>query len=333
MFLNSPLISASAFPVTLVIPILNEAESLPELLQAIKAQKHRPDEMIFSDAGSSDGSVALIEAWWQREAWVGAACRVLVLPGAMPGAGRNAGVRLARNGWIAFLDGGITPHHDWLQQLCRHARENKALAVFGLCHFSAQSSFAKTVCALSYGYGALHPVIPASLFARPLFEAIGFFPEHLRAGEDIVWVNALVARYGSREVCSAARVEYTHFPQGWRQVVRKWRLTEAHCVFAGVRTTQQALYLLGLPTLYLLLGFGGSVGLATFTAYLALRGVIDPIRRSADRPWWRGRPSAALRAPLLVLALDLSKWFGIMQGIALKCWRKLALSEEQNARR
>ena len=102
------------FPVSLVIPILNEAESLPELLQALKAQSHRPDEIIFSDAGSTDGSPALIEAWWRDQGWEHGSCRVLLRPGAMPGAGRNAGVRAARNEWIAFIDGGITPASDWL---------------------------------------------------------------------------------------------------------------------------------------------------------------------------------------------------------------------------
>ena len=130
------------FPVTLVVPILNEAESLPELLRALKLQSHLPDEIIFSDAGSSDGSPALIEAWWRDDGWEHGSCSVLSRPGAMPGAGRNAGVCAARNDWIAFIDGGITPASDWLEQLCRHALEKKPPAIFGLCHFSAQAPFA-----------------------------------------------------------------------------------------------------------------------------------------------------------------------------------------------
>lgn len=305
------------FPVTLVIPILSEAESLPELLQALKAQHHRPDEIIFSDAGSTDGSPALIEAWWRREGWEGGQCSVLARPGAMPGAGRNAGVRAARNEWIAFIDGGITPASDWLEQLCRHEQATKALAVFGVCHFSVQTPFAKAVCALSYGHGAVHPVIPASLFARRVFAEIGEFPEHLRAGEDLVWIAALQARYGAREVCSAARVSYTHFPTGWCQALRKWRVTELHCVLAGVRTGQQALYLFGLPALYVLAGNGHSLGIVAFLAYILFRGVIDPVRRSPDRPWWGKKPGAVLIALPLAAALDIAKWTGIVQGIVI----------------
>lgn len=303
------------FPVTLVIPILNEAESLPELLQAIKAQTHPPDEIVFCDAGSTDGCPDLIERWWHCEGWEGGHCSVLAKPGAMPGAGRNAGVRAARNEWIAFIDGGITPASDWLEQLCRHAQATQAPAVFGVCHFSAQAPFAKAVCALSYGQGSVHPVIPASLFDRRVFVEIGDFPAHLRAGEDLVWMATLQACYGGREVCPAAQVSYTHFPTGWRQALRKWRVTELHCVLAGVRTGQQAVYLLGLPVLYVLAVAGGSVGAAVFLAYLLLRGVIDPARRSLDRPWWGQQPGAALIALPLGPALDIAKWAGIVQGI------------------
>lgn len=306
------------FPVTLVIPILNEAESLPELLQALKAQTHRPDEIIFSNAGSTDGSPALIEAWWRCEGWEGSQCSVLTRPGAMPGAGRNAGVRAARNEWITFIDGGITPASDWLEQLCWHAQATQASAVFGVCHFSAQMPLAKAVCALSYGHGAVHPVIPASLFARRVFAEIGEFPAHLRAGEDLVWVAALQARYGAREVCPAARVSYTHFPTSWSQALRKWRVTELHCVLAGVRTGQQAVYLLGLPLLYALAVGGGGVGAAVFVVYLLLRGVVDPTRRSHDRPWWGNQPVAAYVALPLVAALDIAKWMGIVQGMGVR---------------
>jgi hypothetical protein len=313
------------FPVSLVVPILNEVESLPDLLRALKAQSHRPDEIIFTDAGSTDGSPALIEDWWSREGWATANCCVINRPGAMPGAGRNAGMLVARNQWVAFIDGGITPAFDWLEQLCRYAQARQSVAVFGVCHFSAKAPFAIAVCALSYGHGAVHPVIPASLFARRVFEEVGEFPVHLRAGEDLVWVAALQQRYGPRDVCAAARVNYTHFPTSWRQALRKWRVTELHCVLAGVRTGQQMLYLFGLPVLYAAAANSYPVsGGAIFIAYLLLRGVIDPARRSLDWPWWGRRPVAALIALPLVAALDIAKWVGIVQGIGISLMSRIS---------
>ena len=319
------------FSVTLVVPILNEIESLPDLLQGLKFQTLRPDEIIFSDAGSVDGSSTYIEEWWRREGWDGASCRVLQLPGAMPGVGRNAGVRAARNGWVAFIDGGISPESDWLEQLCRYADANQSAAVFGMCHFSATASFSKAVCGLSYGHGALHAVIPASLFARRIFTEIGEFPSQLRAGEDLVWVGAFQARYGVREVCIEARVNYTHFPLNWSQAARKWRITELHCVLAGVRTCQQALYLFGLPSLYAFALVGNSTGIALFLAYLLVRGVIDPILRSSDRPWWGQQPAAAVIALPLAAALDIAKWLGIVQGLGIRIFRWVKFGGKRHA--
>ncbi|MBP6621111.1 MAG: glycosyltransferase [Alcaligenes sp.] len=301
------------FPVTLVIPILNEADSLPELLSEISAQTHQPDEIIFCDAGSTDGSQALIESWWRNEGWETGRCSVLPKPGAMPGAGRNAGVRAARNNWIAFIDGGITPARDWLEQLCRHAQATQRSAIFGVCHFSAREAFAKAVCALSYGHGSAHPVIPASLFKRDVFCEIGYFPENLRAAEDLVWMEALQTRYGAKEVCSAAHVSYTYFPTGWCETLRKWRVSEFNRSLGGVRRGQQMIYLLGLPSIYVIAASGGSVATSFFIVYLLLRGVFDPVRRSKDFPWWKGRPEALLIAIPLALALDISKWLGTLQ--------------------
>ena len=313
-----------AFQVTIVVPIFNEVDSLPVLLMALKAQTKRPEELIFVDAGSTDGSVGYIETWWSDEGWEGASCQVLKRPGAMPGYGRNAGVRASTNQWIAFLDGGIAPASDWLEQLCRHAHVSKAPAVFGVCHFSAITPFAKAVCSLSYGHGSVHPVIPASLFSLRVFDEVGHFPAHLRAGEDLVWMVAFQKYYGVREICKVARVSYTYFPVTWLQAFSKWRVTELHCVLAGVRNPQHVVYLFGLPTLYFFALCGGSDGLAVFVGYVTLRGVIDPFRRSSDRPWWGAQLGAAMIAPALVVVLDLAKWVGIFQGLGwkvLRCWK------------
>lgn len=299
--------------VAVVVPILNEAGSLPQLLAALQAQTYRPKELIFSDAGSTDGSPALIERWWRQEQWPGATCQVLSIPGAMPGAGRNAGVRVAQSEWIAFLDAGIDPEPAWLERLCEYAREHQAPAVFGMCRFSADAYFERAVCALSQGQGSVHSVVPASLFHRKVFEEVGFFPEHLRAAEDLSWSNRVVGRYGQRIVCTDAIVFYTHFPSSLGQAMRKWKLAEYQSVLAGVRLSQQRLSLIGLPLVYAALLSGTVAGGAVFILYLLIRGVIDPFRRSEEHPWWGRHPGALLVAPGVAAALDLAKFAGIVQ--------------------
>lgn len=300
--------------VTVVVPVLNEVVSLPQLLDALKRQTLRPREVLITDAGSTDGSVALVEQWWRAERWEGGDCRVLAVPGAMPGAGRNAGVRAANHEWIAFIDAGIEPEATWLERLCAHARARQVPAVFGMCHFSGDGPFERAVCALSHGQGSAHSVVPASLFHRRVFDEIGWFPERLRAAEDLNWSDRLSVRYGPREICADAVVHYTHFPSSWSTALRKWKLAEYSSVLAGVRTWQQVVSVIGLVCAYGFLISGRVLGSWVFLSYVVARGVLDPFRRSDDRPWWRGRPSAFVIAPLLALALDLAKLVGILRG-------------------
>jgi glycosyltransferase involved in cell wall biosynthesis len=312
--------------VTLVVPILNEASSLLELLESIKLQTLYPDEIIFCDAGSTDGSQALIQEWWAAKSWNGTSLKIISLPRAMPGAGRNAGVRAARNDWVAFLDGGIIPKVNWLRELYVFSQKTHSDAVFGVCCFTGCDAFQKAVCALSYGQGSSHPVIPASLFSKSVFEKIGYFPEQLRAGEDILWLKTFLTLYTTRHVCKKAIVNYTHFPDSWFNAVRKWQIYEFYCVQAGVRGGQQYLYLLS-PLVLFFIAFQGQVylfGVVLF--YFVLRGCVDPIRRSRARPWWGDSPKAALITPFLALILDISKWCGIVLGMYFKYSRKIGLA-------
>ncbi|MDO8773263.1 MAG: glycosyltransferase [Burkholderiaceae bacterium] len=300
--------------ISLVVPMLNEARTLPDLLSALTAQTRRPDELIFVDAGSADGSADLVRQWWASEGWAGLGCQVLSLPGAYPGAGRNAGVRAAQGEWIAFLDAGIDPDSQWLEQLERFSGLYATPGVFGVCRFTADKAFQRAICALSNGQGAVHPVVPASIFKREVFGVVGYFPENLRAAEDLAWVARYEMQYGVRAVCEDAQVSYRHFPGTWRGVVRKWQMAEYFSVLAGMRTRQQLVLLIALPTLYAALLTGTPWGVGVYSAYLLLRGVVDPIRRSCPRRWWRSHPRAIIIAIPLGAVLDVAKFVGTIRG-------------------
>ena len=313
----------SKLSVSLIIPILNERSSLLELLIAIKNQTHQPKEIIFVDAGSTDGGPKFIKDWWGKEGWLEATCKIISREGAMPGAGRNIGISNSDYDWIAFVDGGIIPATDWLDNLCLYATASGRKAIFGTCDFSAEATIARAVCALSYGVDASHSVLPASLFNKQIFEEVGGFREDLRAGEDLVWMNSLKSYQGKLDVCSKARVKYTHFPSTWTQAFRKWKIVETHCVHGGVRVKQHVTYIFGLPIVYIAVIFGGKVGANIFLIYLIFRGVLDPIRRSGKWNWWKGNVPSAILALPIAASLDFAKWLGIVTGYSQKILKKL----------
>jgi len=299
--------------ISLVVPILNEAASLPQLLSGITKQTLPPKEVIFVDAGSTDGSAEIIRLW--GSGWATGGCTVLTVPNGLPGGGRNAGIAAAKSEWIAFIDGGITPEPDWLEQLASAANARNVELIFGYCRFEAENPFERAICALTYGYRAEHPVLPASLFHRNVLQTVGPFRDDLRAAEDILWKRRLTQIFGESPTCQKARVHYRHFPKDLPTAFKKWRLNELNAVRARVRTSQHVLYALGLPVIWLAPFVTELLGVLLLLAYIAARGIFDPIRRSRNLFWWSGEPRAFFLAIGIALAIDIAKWIGIAQGL------------------
>jgi glycosyltransferase involved in cell wall biosynthesis len=92
---DSPASAAAArsldYPLTVVIPTLNEAAGIREAVAALAWA----DEVIVVDGGSTDGTPEIAQ---------GMGARVLRFPGHTIGGQRNAGIGVARNAWILALD-------------------------------------------------------------------------------------------------------------------------------------------------------------------------------------------------------------------------------------
>lgn len=297
----------SAPDIAVVIPVRNEADTLPALLAGIAAQTLAPHEIIVIDAGSTDDSVAIVEKWAVGRGLGQDRVRVITNPGGMPGSNRNRGVIEARSEWIAFVDAGLVPAADWLACLWDCAESAGSRAIFGQCHFEADSAFEKAVCALSYGCGASLPVLPASLFHRSIFDQAGLFREDLRAAEDFLWMREVERIYGPRVICTEALVHYRHFPATISAVVSKWWLYQHHSIRAGLNSLQSGLmavfFCLLILSLFTAPIFGGGILLV----YVFVRGVIDPMRRSHALVWWGDKPVAVLIAMGLGVTLDATK--------------------------
>jgi hypothetical protein len=309
-------------PIALVLPVKDEALTLPELFDALALSPAWPAEIAFSDAGSADGTVASIRAWWEGHAQPGVVLHVIDNPGALPGAGRNAGIAATQAEWVAFLDGGIRPEPDWLQQLYRSVVAEGRDHAFGLCRFDANGALPLAVCALTNGVGMTGTVLPASIFHRQVFQTIGNFPAHLRSAEDLVWLRRFGETYGHRHICRDALVHYTHYPNTLTGIVRKWFAFERSSVAAGVGARGRLMVLSAALVFVVTSVLAPATALAGLLAYLILRGGVDPIRRSQKVCWWRKAPAALLLAPLCALAMDSGRVAGAVSGILSQASRK-----------
>jgi len=305
-------------PIALVIPVKNEARALPELFLALGHAQEWPCEILFADAGSTDGTQLLLHTWWKANQRAGTRFELIELAGALPGEGRNAAIVRAHAEWVAFIDGGIRPDPDWLNWLFSSAVAAGRDHAFGLCRFDGNAPMPLAVCALTNGVGQKRTVLPASLFHRRVFDRVGPFPEGLRSAEDLLWLRRFEQVCGERHVCAEALVHYTHYPSTMQTIFFKWFAFEKSSVLAGVGRFGRVTYLFAtlglLATLLLAPIFAGGLLLL----YVVGRGMADPIRRSRAVLWWRAHPAALLWAPVCAAAMDFGRLAGALIGLLLR---------------
>jgi len=105
--------------------VLNEADSLPRLLEGLAAQTRPPDEVVVCDGGSSDGTLSILQAEARLP------LRAISRPGLNISQGRNAAIEAATGDVIAVTDAGVRLSPQWLEQITAPFADDATAAVAG----------------------------------------------------------------------------------------------------------------------------------------------------------------------------------------------------------
>lgn len=189
-----------AITLTVVIPALDEAERLPVLLDNLDRQTRRPDQVVVSDAGSTDGT---------RE--IAAARGALVVDGGRPAAGRNAGARAATSDRLLFLDADDQLDDDFIAAALEEFEERELTAATAFMDPIEREPGNLFACEVANLYmDAMQYVAPHApgfciLVRRDVHEAIGGFDETVVLAEDHEYVQR-AAEMGKFRVLRDVRV-------------------------------------------------------------------------------------------------------------------------------
>jgi len=120
--MSQPLISC-------IVAVFNGERYLKEALDSILAQTYRPLEILVVDDGSTDRTTEIVSEYSDT-------VRYFWQSNAGPGAARNAGIKLAKGEFIAFLDADDLWHK---KKLTRQISSFKARPDLEMCVTHAQN--------------------------------------------------------------------------------------------------------------------------------------------------------------------------------------------------
>lgn len=104
--------------ISLVVPVYNVQEYLPECLDSLLGQSFAAIEIILVDDGSTDASGAVCDSYAERDSRI----RVVHQRNAGVSGARNAGIRLARGRYLGFVDSDDWVDRDFCRTLYRGGR-------------------------------------------------------------------------------------------------------------------------------------------------------------------------------------------------------------------
>lgn len=310
-------------PGSLILTVLNEAETLPAFLQSLAAQTTLPAEIVVVDGGSTDATEQLLQAWNPP---AGCTMRVSVIPGASISEGRNEAVRLAAFDKIIVTDAGTTMDERWAEKMLGAFSGDSAQVVCGFFRPVGETWMERTIAftvtpRLSEIDGSTFLPSSRSIgFTRSAWSNVGGYPEWLDYCEDLIFdikmkeLGIPFAFVGDAVVSWSARPS---LPAFMKQYYRYARGDGKSGLWAKRHAARYLAYLAGIGLL-----------IAAFASPLFLLvllvGMVMYMRKFWQRIW-RGRrefgpglAAALLAVPLVVVLGDLAKMCGYPAGLR---WR------------
>ena len=110
--------------ISVVCPTYNCSDYIQRTINSLLSQTEAPEEIIFSDDGSQDNTIQIIENNRDKFEQSGIVLKLITNNHGGPGATRNKGIEKASQVWIAFLDADDTWKKDKLNRARKSIVEN-----------------------------------------------------------------------------------------------------------------------------------------------------------------------------------------------------------------
>lgn len=246
-------------PVSVVVTVFNESESIIPFLEDICNQSVLPAEIIICDGGSTDKTVDVIKQFIGEKKLhnikvITSDKRINIAKG------RNIAIREASNRIIAVTDGGCRIDKFWLEEITRpFFEEQRVDVVSGFYKALIENSFHEKIADIivqDLKEIEIESFLPSSrsiAFKKDCWEKVGGYPESLRlCGEDTLF-DILLRRQGYYFVFNPKAIVYWKLPQNYRELAKKFYNYGYGDAEAKIKTLKYLFYILSafLPIFYI----------------------------------------------------------------------------------
>ncbi len=210
---------------SLIAPVKNEATNARAWCESITRQTRLPDEIIVTDAGSTDGTLDILRDFSDSSS---IPFHVIVEPGCNIARARNLAIAQATHPIITATDFGCLPQNDWLENIVAPFEANaETRVVAGLYAPVDSRRHAKW-----RGF-SIYPILPrinpriflpssrSIAFTLDSWRAVGGYPEWLtHSGED-TWFDRELQRIGGEWAFVPQAIVEWHTPENFSEYGRK----------------------------------------------------------------------------------------------------------------
>jgi succinoglycan biosynthesis protein ExoA len=263
--------------VSIIIPCFNEQATIGLVLDALEAQTYPHDrmEVVITDGGSTDGTLATIQTWAAGHRDI--PIRVIQKPASTIPSALNAAIKASTGEIILRMDAHSKPHPEYVERSINALTEGRGQNVGGIWEIQpgGESWIARSIAS-----AAAHPIgvggaryryadqpahvdtVPFGAFHRRLLDQVGMFDETLLTNEDYEF-NARIRQSGGRvwldpqirSVYYARRTLRALSRQYWRYGYWKWQMLRRYPETVRFRQALPPLFILGTAILALLAAF------------------------------------------------------------------------------
>lgn len=288
--------------VSVVVPVLNEADSIRPLLRALASQTRPADEIVVADGGSTDGTGRILA----EAAAALPQLRVVAGPGGRS-ENRNAAIAAATHDVIACVDAGCVPDREWLERLTAPLAAGADWVggfyrPHGRSPMSTTAGVLMTMVREEVDPDHYVPSGASQAFHKAVWHAAGGFPEGMIAAEDTVFgERAQAAGYRAQFVPEA--VVTWQPPPGLVAMVAKaftWGRADGRARVRGATYKRLLAVYWGVPLVSATAGHivsrrsGVGAGMVVAAAGLAPLGAVVARRTRYKYRWVPGPASAAI---------------------------------------